>query len=217
MRNSNLSNTENVLFELIQNVDAMTYEQIKQFLMKFMHCKENVHKYIIHNLIRMRAIEATQEDEEGYLLCGNSGYQTLANVNTDVVYAMYYLLDKAETMDDILSLMTTNMNNVALAFILKGKLYEATMVEHNEMYKVEMTRKRYENELLKPEYARDDSIVPFHSVFMFAVRTDEEEDEILGKIEEMNLEIPHSIVIFRGKNPITKPDYTEYAINGNEE
>lgn len=133
MRNNQLSKEENILFELIQTVDAMTYDQIQQFLTKFLGCSENVPKYIIHNLIRMRAIEATQEDEEGYITCGNSGFQTNANINTDVIYALYYLLDKAKTLDEVLSLVPSNMNNVALSFILNGEYYEATYVSLDEI------------------------------------------------------------------------------------
>lgn len=211
MRNNQLSKEENILFELIQTVDAMTYDQIQQFLTKFLGCSENVPKYIIHNLIRMRAIEATQEDEEGYITCGNSGFQTNANINTDVIYALYYLLDKAKTFDEVLSLVPSNMNNVALSFILNGEYYEATYVSLDEMYKIDMIRKRYENDCLDAEYQKDE-VIPFRSVFMFGVKTDEEEREILDKFEKMNLQIPHSIVIFHSKNPITKPNYTEFSI-----
>lgn len=51
MRNNQLSKEENILFELIQTVDAMTYDQIQQFLTKFLGCSENVPKYIIHNTL----------------------------------------------------------------------------------------------------------------------------------------------------------------------
>lgn len=68
MRYERLSKQEQMLFEVFQEVNAMTYEQVKQFLMKFTGCSENVPKYIVHNLIRQGAISPTQEDEEGILL-----------------------------------------------------------------------------------------------------------------------------------------------------
>ena len=52
MRYERLSKQEQMLFEVFQEVNAMTYEQVKQFLMKFTGCSENVPKYIVHNLIR---------------------------------------------------------------------------------------------------------------------------------------------------------------------
>ena len=41
MRYERLSKQEQMLFEVFQEVNAMTYEQVKQFLMKFTGCSQN--------------------------------------------------------------------------------------------------------------------------------------------------------------------------------
>ena len=209
MRYERLSKQEQMLFEVFQEVNAMTYEQVKQFLMKFTGCSENVPKYIVHNLIRQGAISPTQEDEEGILLCGNNRNQNIQTARNDVMFAMYYLLDKAETLDDMLSLATSYLNNVALSFILDGKLYEAIKVSDKSLSLIETTKQRYIERFAE----NNKQAIPFYSVFMFTVHAGtEEEAEILEELETMNIEIPHRIVIFRSTDPTTKPDYVEYAI-----
>ena len=211
MKNNRLSYEQETLYNIFQSVGCMTYVQAKMILTKFLRCSENQADYIIHLFIKMRVIESTSENEHGFLICGNRENHTSSGTDRDHVKALYYLIDHAESIEDILSAFNTSTPDVTLTFVLNGLCYEAIPLDGESIYKANVAKRRYVSELSQLDIEKlGDNFSPFITVFMFKASDDEK--EVLEKMAALNLSMPHSVVFFKSSNVLEWMEYEEYEI-----
>ena len=214
MSGTRLSNTEKKILACIQNVKCLTYSQIQDICVNFLNEKETTVVYILHSLIKRQALESKSPDEKGYFVSGVSCYKTEKDIDKNIIKAMYYVIAKANSIDEITGAYISNNSDIAITFTNDGVCHDVIPVSLEGLHIAAKTQKRFDEQYTKGY--KKLKVYPFVPIFMFS--GGEDTDDILEAMEILDLKMPHKIVIFQGKNPVQKLNFTEYdATNITEE
>lgn len=201
-----LSNTEKKILECIQNVKCLTYSQIQDICVNFLGEKDSRVVYVLHSLVKCQALESKSQDEKGYFVSGVSCYKTEKDIDKNIIRAMYYVIASANSIDEITGAYISNNSDVAITFTNNGVCYDAIPLSLDTLHMAVKTQKRFDEKYTKGY--KKLNVYPFVPIFMF--NGGEEVDDILEAMEILDLKMPHKIVIFKGKNPAAKLDFTEF-------
>lgn len=189
----------------------MSLYEAELILHRYKHCSEGQRYKIFRHLKREYYIDFTTDNK--YILPGflkdNRGDNKLSKATVIALYvALEQFAKDKESFETVL--YTYKSQGGAIGFMSAGRLYKAYMLSFDNIYKIRIIEEKY---LKKKSKLDDDRMAKGMkydevSIFMFAEHT--RSDKILEAIENMELTMPHRIIITHSTDCTGAISYDQY-------
>lgn len=213
-----LSNIEKEFIELLNTLECMSVYEADYILQKYLKCSPGQVKKILNHLKGLYYLSVTTDGK--YII---SGSRTKGigegDLSRDMVFAIWIALMQFEADKEVfdnIKYMNKPMGDGQLAFISKGQLYRVHKIKSSEMYKIKLAEERYlkkSSRLNNDKYTKNS----YDEISIFAFMEPHRDDYILDKLEDLEIKIPHSIVLLNNSDLSEYIGYNRYDMFEDEE
>lgn len=194
-----LSIEEKTIFDIIHNLGCISRTQAIYILKEYMNCSPKQADVILKSLRNRNYIFYVQDNN--YIICGGGNSNFKDKLNKGVIAGVYICLDLIDSLEGISFAIHPN-SGADLVFIADNKCYQTMYVTLNSVAKIKIMEQKYKQEALAHNKVNDMTIFIFEAA--------EDADEVLEKIGELNLQMPHEIVLLKSLDLAKTPEYDCY-------
>ena len=212
-----LSEIEKEFLGIVNELGCMSRYEAELILHRYFNCTEGMRYKILRHLTREYYIDVTTDEK--FIVSGNRKRNNANNVSKAIVVALHVALDQIHKDKE---LYTTSVRYIykdpsgAIGFISRNKLYKIYVLSPDNIYTIRIIEDMYgtkHKRLNKDKYANG---LNFSETSIFVFTDIKRTDEILEKIEEMELTIPHRIVITHKADVSGAISYDNYDLSAEE-
>ena len=208
-----LSDIEKEFLGIVNELGCMSRYEAELILHRYFNCSEGQRYKILRHLTREYYITVTSDDK--YLVSGNASKNNAGKLSKATIIALHIALDQIHkdkgTFDEAVRYIYKTQGG-AVGFLSNGTLYKVYMLSVDSMYTIKIIEDKYkekDRKLNNDKYAKG---LTYNEISVFAFTESHRADEILEKIEEMELTIPHRIVITHNSDVSGPISYDNYDI-----
>lgn len=202
-----LSSIEQEFIALMSRIECITVEQAEYIIHNVLKCTENQTKKVLEYLVS-RTYVSFSEDKT-YIMIGNKHNKNAGKINRDVIKAMYYYLDNIQNADDLRFLCKPQSGQACIIYTKEQRLYEIVPISLESLYKISMVQQKYQ-EFTKSLDKNKIDASEFMPITVFIFNANDNESSILEKMEALNIDMPHILVIPQSDNIEKWMEYEEY-------
>ena len=212
MLNVELSDIERDFLGVLDELGCMSRYEAELILHRYFNCSEGQRYKIFRHLTREYYIDITSDEK--YIVSGSRKKNNASKVSKATIIALHIALDQIqkdkESFDAVRYIY--KKQGGAVGFMSNGRLYKVYTLSTDTIYNIRIIEDKYrekDKKLNNDKYAKG---LTFDEVSIFAFAEPSKADEILEKIEELELTIPHRIVITHSTDCSGAISYDNYEI-----
>lgn len=195
--NGELSEIEIKFMNIMNHIECMSVREAYIILVKYFNCTEGQVYKILKHLKQKFYLRFTQDEK--YIVVGNKekdGNEGKLSKKTIVAFyaTMLQMINDDEDIDAYQFIYKPG-DNGTLAFVSGGQLYRIYVVTSKDIYRLRIVEDTYKTKYRRLNNDRKAEGMKFDEISVFIVMEPQKEEDVLNKIEELNLEIPHRIMI----------------------
>lgn len=211
-----LSEKETDFIGLLNTVECMSVYEANYIMQKYMKCSDKQVMKLLNHLKRKYYLSVTSDSK--YIMAGSrSRGLGEGELSRDMIVAFWIALmqfaEDKEPFENIKYNLTKAMGGDGiLTFLSNGQLYRIHKITSSELYKIKIIEEKYNKKsgrLNNDKYTKN----TFDEISIFLFTETNREDFILNKLEELNISIPHSIVILSNSDISTDIAYDKYDMH----
>lgn len=198
--NNILSEKEEQFLAFINEVECASMYEVSYILSEYFYLSERQIAKMINHLRNSYYIDLVNNDK--YILAGNRKKENAAKPNKGRIIALQIALSQMHTdQEDRNSLMNMMVEvGSSLVFLSGGVRYDVYCLRVEDIYKISIIQDKYlkkYNRLTNDRFNKNQVV---NEIVYFAFDCPEKTEEIMEKMSELNLQIPHAIIILHNKD-----------------
>ena len=201
---NNLSEAEVFFNTTIRKFECMTVSQAMSIMKKYMNCSFSQTNIILSQLA---ARENLMIKEDKYIIAGGKRDGAKIRINRGLVHCLYYAIDQIETTDEF-EMMYQPLNGATLAYVSGNRMYQLLYLTSDTLMKAAILQNQYNDSIKKLNKHASKEDFTYTTCFVFGPK--ESEENVLTKLDSLDISMPHKIIFVKTKNLTDKPQYHIY-------
>ncbi len=202
--NSLISETEEKFTTVINHIGCMSEWQAKHILKTYLNCSAQQANSVLNNLKTLKYIDYSAVAKA--YISGSKSRDVSSKVDFRTIESFDICLDFVKDFED-LQFISIPTDGFDLMFIGNNIFYKTIHLTANELYKVGMLQNKYYDAVRLPSGKIEERM---GYPTMFVVSNSENINNLLDKLMELELTMPHVIVYITGVNDEGKYNYNLY-------
>lgn len=207
-----LSEQEKEFVGMLNNLECMSVYEANYIFQKYLKCSEKQVMKILNHLKGKYYLSVTSDSK--YLIAGNRAKGiNEGQLSREMVAAIWIALmqfeEDKEIFENVKYVNGHPMDGGVLTFLSNNQIYRIHKLSLEDLYKIKMIEERYNKKyrrLNNDKYTSNS----FDEITIFLFMEPGRDEYILGKLEEFNVTIPHSIVILSNSDLSEDIAYNKY-------
>lgn len=210
MAYNNLVLEEKILTHVIEVTGCITYSQAIMILNEYLGFTEARSEVAILRMVDLKKMFFSEDKR--FLLRGNVRSAYKGNLDREMIETLYIALEYITSPEELMYLYGFNGIN-ELHFIAGN---ENHVVVHcgNALQKVIYWSEKYKNKreklMARAKTFTQDELYSIYGKIIFVFSHTVDEEKMVGRIQDLELDIPYDLIFLKESNLIIRPEYEIY-------
>lgn len=199
---------EEFLSNFVGKIRCLTMSQANTIMHKYFSCSKGQTYVMLKELASRQHI--TISSDQKYIMAGGSKSSQTEKLDKASIACLYYAIDQIDNIED-LEMMYKPSNGATFSYVHNEDLYQLMYLTADTLSKIYLLQNQYID--IKKDIEKKDIKNAFYFTTVFVFEATENENEILEKLERMNIVMPHILVFMKTKDLSETPQYESYSIS----